>query len=62
MVQYSGHLQQIKEKQMSGKLDMSQDLTFLNTLHEDLHWALLATSKSQGKMKTCVELGCSSLS
>ena len=46
MVKYSVGLQQIKEKQVSGKLDVAQDLAALNVLHEDLHWALLAASKS----------------
>ena len=46
MVKYSAGLQQIKEKQVSGKLDVAQDLATLNILHEDLHWALLAASKS----------------
>ena len=48
MVKYSAGLQQIKEKQVSGKLDVAQDLAALNVLHEDLHWALLAASKSWG--------------
>ncbi|KAK7107901.1 hypothetical protein V1264_015733 [Littorina saxatilis] len=44
VVQYSGYLHEIKGRHASGKLNLSHDLTSLNTLHEDLHWAILATT------------------
>ncbi|XP_076466305.1 exportin-4-like isoform X2 [Babylonia areolata] len=44
VVQYSTQLTRIKEGQASGKTNLTEELSLLGTLHEDLHWTLLVTT------------------